>query len=90
MGNRLRQSLIISGDGDSSDDELASGHSSEEEDIQKMMFSSVPDVVNFEPGDYVDANDDLDPQIVKAIMEKINENNLRMMEGFNKSAENSR
>jgi len=33
MGNRLRQSLIISGDGDSSDDELASGHSSEEEDI---------------------------------------------------------
>ena len=55
-----------------------------------MMFSSVPDVVNFEPGDYVDANDDLDPQIVKAIMEKINENNLRMMDGFTKNAELSR
>lgn len=55
-----------------------------------MMFSSVPDVVNFEPGDYVDANDDLDPAIIKAIMDKINENNLRLMEGFAENADKAR
>jgi hypothetical protein len=51
------------------------------------MFSSNADVINFEPDEYIDANDDLDPAIVKAIMDKINENNLRLMEGMAENAD---